>query len=290
LDDALPRPGNDSSPAPVAVAAGQYDGPFEENPMATARPDFPDGVALVIGGSGGNGKAICEALADAGSDVALTYHRNAQRAEETVAAVSARGRKATAHALSIGDAEGVRKVVEAVGSRQRIHTVVIAAGSDITQPLIRDLQPAEWKKVVDADLNGFFNVVHATLPHLRRGGGGSYVHISSAGLHRWPPGDVLSVAPKAAIEALIKGIAKEEGASGIRANSVAIGVIETGIFLRLWANGTFDEEWKRKVHAGLCLKRWGKSEEVADATVFLASNRAQYITGQMISVDGGYGV
>ncbi len=258
--------------------------------MGAARAEFPNGVALVIGGSGGNGKAICEAFADSGTDVVLTYHRNLERARETVAAVESRGRKAEAHAMSIGDAERVTAVVEHVASRHRIHTVVIAAGSDISQPLIRDLKPDEWKKVVDADLNGFFNVVHSTLPHMKKGGGGSYVHISSAGLHRWPPGDVLSVAPKAAIEALVKGIAKEEGAFGIRANSVAIGVIETGIFLRLWANGTFNEDWRRKVHAGLCLKRWGTSQEVADATVFLASNRALYVTGQMLSVDGGYGV
>lgn len=254
------------------------------------REQFPEGIALVIGGSGGTGKAICEQLAEAGSDVVLTYHGNRQRAEEVVAAVQQRGRSAAAHQLSIGDDTQVQSVVDSVAAQHRIHTVVIAAGSDISQPAIRDLTPTEWRRVVDADLNGFFSLVHHTLPHMKAQGGGSYVHISSAGLHRWPEGDVLSVAPKAAIESLLQGIAKEEGQFDIRANSVAIGVIETGIFLRLWADGTFDEQWKQAVQAGLCLKRWGRPEEVADAVVFLASNRAAYITGQMISVDGGYGV
>lgn len=251
---------------------------------------FPEGIALVIGGSGGTGAAICEQLALAGSDIVLTYHGNAERAQEVVTTVEKTGRKAESHQLSIGDAERVKQVVEAVAAKHRIHTVVVAAGSNIPQLMIRDITPAQWKAVVDADVNGFFNIVHATLPHMKGKGGGSYVHISSAGLHRWPERDVLSVAPKAAIEWLIQGIAKEEGPYDIRANSVAIGVIETGIFLRLWQDGSFDEAWKEAVQAGLCVKRWGKPEEVAHAVVYLASNKAGYVTGQMISVDGGYGV
>ncbi|HQR03058.1 MAG: SDR family oxidoreductase [Proteobacteria bacterium] len=252
--------------------------------------DFPEGVALVVGGSGGMGQLICQHLAEAGSDVALTYHKNAGRAEEVARSVKALGRQAEILQLSLGDEVSVCTAVEQLAAKHRIHTVVIASGSDINQPRIRELTPENWKKVVQADLNGFFNLVHATLPVLKAGGGGSYVHISSAGLFRWPEGDVLSVAPKAAIESLIKGIAKEEGRFGIRANSVAIGVIDAGIFHRLWADGTFDEEWQKAVHQGLCLKRWGSAEEVASAVVFLASNRAGYTTGQILAVDGGYGV
>lgn len=251
---------------------------------------FPEGVALVIGGSGGQGAAICRELARAGSDVVLTYHQNKARADDVKASVEALGRQAQIAQLAIGEADQVQAVVEGIAAQQRIHTVVMAAGSDIKQPFIRDITPAEWKQVIDADLNGFFNVVHYTLPHLRKNGGGSYVHISSAGLHRWPERDALSVAPKAAIESLIQGIAKEEGPYGIRANSVAIGVINAGIFKRLWAEGVFDEEWKNAVQAGLCLKRWGEPEEVAHAAVWLASSKAAYTTGQIISVDGGYGV
>lgn len=168
--------------------------------------------------------------------------------------------------------------------------MVVASGTDIAQPKIRDMTTAQWRQVMDADLNGFFNLVHATLPHLKAGGGGSYVHISSAGLHRWPEGDVLSVAPKAAIESLIQGIAREEGRYGIRANSVALGVIESGIFLRRLADGTFTDKWQKAAMSKLCLKRWGSADEVADAVVFLASNRAAYTTGQILSVDGGYRV
>lgn len=252
--------------------------------------DFPKGVALVVGGSGGTGAVICEELAKAGSDVVLTYHGNEQRAAETTERLQGLGRHAEHHQLSIGDNVRVKELIDDVASRHRIHTIVVAAGSDIPQLMIRDVTPEKWKEVVDADVNGFFNIVHASLPHMKEAGGGSYVHISSAGLHKWPERDVLSVAPKAAIEWLIQGIAKEEGRFGIRANSVAIGVINAGIFKRLWADGTFDENWKQAVQAGLCVKRWGEPEEVAHAVVYLASQKAGYVTGQIISVDGGYGV
>jgi NAD(P)-dependent dehydrogenase (short-subunit alcohol dehydrogenase family) len=98
------------------------------------------------------------------------------------------------------------------------------------------------------------------------------------------------VAPKAAIEELIKGVAKEEGSHNIRANSIAIGVIETGIFLRLREQGVFDDQWVAQVKQNLPMQRFGTPEEVAKMAVFLASSASGYTTGQLIPVDGGYGL
>ncbi len=249
---------------------------------------FPKGVALVIGGSGGMGSVICETLAANGSDIALTYRTNRNGAEEVVEKVRALGAHVSLHALDIADEHAVVATVTEIAMQQRIHTVVMASGSDIKQPMLRDLSPAALRAVLDADAMGFFHVLHATLPYMKSGCGGSYVHLSSAGLQRWPDGDALSVAPKACIDTLLRGVAREEGRHGIRANSIAIGVIESGIFLRLWEDGVFDENWRKAVLHNLCLKRFGKPQDVADAVLYLAT--AEYVTGQTLSVSGGYGV
>ena len=96
------------------------------------------------------------------------------------------------------------------------------------------------------------------------------------------------MAPKAANEALIQGIAKEEGRHNIRANSVLVGVIEAGMFLQLIERGVFDDRWVEETQKLLALKRWGKPEEIGHAAVFLAQNG--YVTGQRINVSGGFGV
>ena len=114
---------------------------------------------------------------------------------------------------------------------RRLHTVLVGAGTLATQVPMAEMTREQWQTVVDQDLNGFYNVLRATLPKLKAWGGGSYVHLGSAGHLRWPEGDVMSVAPKAAIEALITGIAREEGKHLIRANTVLLGVIEAGMFL-----------------------------------------------------------
>ena len=178
------------------------------------------------------------------------------------------------------------QVVKDFGS---INTLVNAAGFDIPQKFISEIDIELWREVIDADINGFFNLVKFGLPYLRESQG-SIVFISSAGLFKYPPGDILSVAPKATIEHVLKGIAKEEGKNGVRANSIALGVIDTGIFHRLREenNTFFDEAWHEAVMNTLAIKRFGLPKEVADTAVFLASSKGGYITGHCIPVDGGY--
>lgn len=252
--------------------------------MAQRKPDFPNGVALVIGGSGGTGQVIARRLAEAGTAVAISYHNNREGAEAVAAEIEGGAdivRIDVRDPASIGAAVG-----DLLARHGRLHSVIVATGYDIKMRMIHEVTPEEWRAVIDNDVNGFFNIIHATLPHLREHGG-SYVHVGSAGVVRWPERDVLSVAPKGAIQQLMKGIAREEGGRGVRANSIAIGVIDVGIFHRL-KDTAFDQAWHEAVQAAIALHRYGEPEEVADTAVFLASSRAGYVTGQTISCDGGW--
>lgn len=248
---------------------------------------YPKGVALVLGGSGGLGAACAKRFAADGVDVAISYRGNKAAADQIIADLPSG--EHSAHHLDVSDSSACRALIERLLDRyQRIACMVYAIGSNIEQPLVQEISAQQWSEVVNNDLNGFLNVVQPLLSHMREQGGGSLVHVSSAGLGKTPPRDALSVAPKAAIDALLKTIAAEEGVHGIRANSVGVGVIEAGVFKRLEAKGVFDDNWKTAVKAALPLGCFGQAEDIAEAVIFFASNRSKYVTGQRLFVDGGY--
>ena len=249
--------------------------------------NFDKGCVFIVGGSGGIGSICAKEFAKAGANVVITYYKNKKAAEDVASEIN---QNIQIFQLDNKDFKSVDNVMkQAISEYDSINTIVNAAGFDIPQKFIREIDIDLWKSVIDADINGFFNLVKAGLPYLRESQG-SMVFISSAGLYKYPPGDVLSVAPKATIDHVIKGIAKEEGENGVRANSIALGIIDTGIFHRLREeeNTFFDDAWHEAVMNTLALKRFGFPEEVGHAAVFLASSKAGYITGHRIPVDGGY--
>ena len=249
--------------------------------------NFQKGCVLIVGGSGGIGSLCAQEFARSNAKVAITYYKNEQAAIDIENEINA---DVKIYQLDNSNAESVeetfKEVIKDYGS---INTLVNAAGFDIPQKFISDIDIDLWQGVINSDINGFFNLIKSGLPYLRESKG-SIVFISSAGLFKYPPGDILSVAPKATIEHVLKGIAKEEGKNGIRANSIALGVIDTGIFHRLREenNTFFDDAWHEAVMNTLAIKRFGFPKEVADTAVFLASSKAGYITGHCIPVDGGY--
>ncbi len=250
--------------------------------------EFPKGVALVVGGSGGIGSAVARAFAERGVTLAITYRKNEAVAQSVAKDIHAAGGACSVHEVSLGDLDSVTRCLDAlVEEHGSIHTIVHAAGTYIDQPYVSQVTPEQWRNTLDWDVNGFFHVVHAALPHLRKSQG-SIVFISSAGLKRFPPGDVLSIAPKGANEALVHAIAREEGRYGVRANNVAVGVVDAGMFPKLVESGELTQEWIDAATKNTPLRRFGTPKEIADAAVFLASSRAGYITGQTLFVDGGY--
>lgn len=251
--------------------------------------NFPAGAALIFGGSGGIGRGVALEFARAGSDVAIAFHSKRDVAETLAEEIRSLGRRASVHALDVQDIDQVKAVsVAAADEHKRLHSIVWAVGPVVDQVFLSETTHAQWKLAIDVEVHGFFNVVKATLPHLRAQGGGSYVTLGSAGHLRWPNRDVLSVAPKGTNEQLVRAIAKEEGKFDIRANSVLVGVIEAGMFLELTQKGELDQKWVEETQRMLALKRWGKPADIGNAAVFLASNKAAYVTGQQLTVAGGF--
>ncbi|SFR91061.1 SDR family NAD(P)-dependent oxidoreductase [Sphingomonas jatrophae] len=252
---------------------------------------FPAGAAIVFGGSGGIGKGVAAEFAKAGSNVAICYRSKQDVAEAAAEAVRAHGVQASIHQADVRTRAAVEAAfADAVAAHGRVHTVVWGAGPIVAQVPIADWSDEQFRQSMEIEVFGFFHAVKAALPHFRSSGGGSFVHLGSAGHDWWPHLDGLSVAPKASNEALIKGIAKEEGVHEIRANSILVGVIDAGQFKVGQAEGYFDEAWESAVKAMLPIKRWGKAEDIGRTAVFLASDAGNYITGQTISVAGGFGV
>lgn len=252
---------------------------------------FPEGCALLFGGAGGIGNGISRVFARAGCDIAIVYRSNEARAEQIAAEARACGRNATIHRADVTDPEQVRATIEeAITHHRRIHSVVWAAGPLVNQRYLSSTPMDEWRHAFDVEVHGFLSVAQTVIPHMRDRGGGSFVTLGSAGHDWWPSRDGMSVAVKASNEQLVNGIAKEEGRHKIRANSVLVGVIDAGQLHELSRLGQIDQRWMDNTHRLLCLKRLGTAEEIGHACLFFASDEAAYVTGQRISVSGGFGV
>lgn len=246
------------------------------------------GAAIVTGGSGGVGAQVCRLLACRGADVAFSYHSRPEAAGETVASVEAQGAEALALQADLTDADSARALGEAAIERfGGVHTVVHAAGPHVNQIYLSTVEPARYQRHLEQEAGAFFNLVQPLLEPLREQQG-AIVAVTSVAIRRYPTRDSLSSSPKAAVEALVRAIAVEEGRFGIRANCVAPGILGEGMTERLIATGEMDERAIAAAQANIPLRRFGAAADVAEAVCFLASPQASYITAQTIDVDGGY--
>ena len=240
------------------------------------------GGALVIGGSGALGGSVVRRLAMDWEFVDFTYCLNKARAEELATALDG----VAAHALDITDEQALADVVQQANQRSGgLRAIVYASGVNIPQPYVSQTVAEQWREVVETELMGFIALVRQALPILREHRG-SIVNIGSVAPHWFIPGDALSAVPKAATETLCRAVAKEEGRYGVRANTVAPGIMETGIGGNLMRTSLTAEIWEQQKKR-TPLRRFGLSEDIAGATAFLCSSEASFITGQTLIVDGG---
>ncbi|MCU0311911.1 MAG: SDR family oxidoreductase [Acidimicrobiales bacterium] len=255
-------------------------------------PDFGDrpGAALVTGGTGGIGAAICRILVARGSAVAFTYRANAVGAEDLVAELTAGGGRAHAWPADLADEDVAANVVaETVGRFGGLHTLVHAAGPHVPQIHLSKVTPAQYRAQLDGEAAAFFNVVHPALTPLREARG-SIVAVTTAATRRYPVRDGLSSGTKGAVEQVVRALAAEEGRFGVRANCVGPGMLTDGMAARLMASGDLDDAALEVTMRNIPLRTFGDAVDIAEAVCFLASDRADFISGQTLDVDGGYGI
>jgi 3-oxoacyl-[acyl-carrier protein] reductase len=238
-------------------------------------------VALVTGGSRGIGRAIVQALADAGADVAFTYVHSHEKAEEVSRAAREAGVRCKAYYGSVASTEETEQMIkEVIADFGPIQILVNNAGITRDKSFLK-MTKELWEEVIHVNLDGLFNTTHAVVPRMAESGWGRIIVVSSMIGETGNFGQANYAASKGGAIAFTQTLARELARKNITVNAVAPGFIESDMTNRL------PEVTLAHVIGETPVGRLGKPEEVADAVVFLASPKSSYITGAVLDVNGG---
>lgn len=240
-------------------------------------------VALVTGSGRDVGRQIALALAAEGAAVAVNYNSSAAEAEAVVAEIEKLGGKAKAYRANVGRYEEVKAMVDGVAADfGRLDILVNNAGVVIAERFV-NTTPEQWTKQIDVDLYGTIHTSHAAAPHMIKQNGGRIITLVGDSSRIGENGLAIAAAARAGGIALMKSLAKELGRANVTANSVSLGLIETA-----HSDADFLAANRDKIVKNYPLRRIGKPEDVAPVVTFLASDAAAWVTGQVLSVNGGF--
>jgi NAD(P)-dependent dehydrogenase (short-subunit alcohol dehydrogenase family) len=241
--------------------------------------DLSSRRALVIGGASGIGRESCFGLASFGARV-VCGDIDVAKAKEVVQAITADGRVAEVLHIDLRDSASTAEAAKTIGAPD---VLVISPSINVRKPLL-DITEEEFDRVVGLNLKGVFRALKAFAPGMVERGKGSIIALSSIRAQIVEPGQGVYAATKAGTLQMIRALAAELGPSGVRANAIAPGVVETPLTQQIRR----DEAWYRAYAEKSVLQRWARPSELVGAVVYLASDASSYVTGSYLLVDGGW--
>jgi 3-oxoacyl-[acyl-carrier protein] reductase len=250
-------------------------------PQTTTTGLLTGQTVLVTGGSRGIGKAICEVFAREGADVAFLYHSNHTAAEDTVARIEAHGRKAMAIPCSVTDGPEIKKLVKTLANDWGKLTILVNNAAINKADNFVTTSEKAWHDIIDINIHSLFYVTKPVLKQMMRQRQGSILNITSIGAIRALPTSVHYATAKAAVIGFTKCLSREAAPFGVNVNAIAAGIFDTDL-------GNSLPEHFTDIYTKWCpMQRLGRPEELAEFAAFMVSPRNTYMTGEVVTVDGG---